>query len=162
MKNLIDKYKETTTNGKLFKLSSGGESLIYYDFRKLLLKENRRDLFEIACIFLDYMDDKYHNNPIVVGIHKMGGIIAKFYFPDGIDRFCVYIPLTNTFLINPRFKTIIKDSDNNYILIDDVITTGTTISKTIRNINKNPLEILCLKNRSMLSDINGIKIHQLL
>jgi len=157
---LTEKYKEVS--GSLIKLSSGGLSYTYYDFRKLLLKENRDDLFKIINIFLDYMDDKYKNVPIVVGIYRIGGVIARFYFPDGDDKFCVYNPHTDIFLINPKFKSIIKNFDNNYILIDDVITTGNTILKAMKNINKKPLEILCLKNRSELSKIKEVNIYQLI
>lgn len=157
---LTEKYKEVSNS--LIKLSSGGLSFTYYNFRKLLLKENRKDLFKIVNIFLDYIDGKYYNSPIVVGIHKMGGVIARFYFPDGNDRFCVYNPHTDTFLVNPKFRPIIKNFDNNYILIDDVITTGNTILKAMKNINKKPLEILCLKNRSKLLKIKEVNIYQLI
>ena len=129
----IEDYIEKGTK----KLTSGLESNIYYNFRKLTEKDRRS---------LVYMLEVESGGLPIVGIMTMGYEIAKLTE----NRVFCYNPKENTIKnnYNPNLSSkVVKKSIKKYVIFDDVITTFGTIRKCVLYIERLPEKIICIKNR---------------
>lgn len=140
--------------------TSGKELDGYYNFIRIFDRINESDLNKLVLINKEYF---YKTN--IVGIELFGALFSTYLL--GLDKY--YCNLS--FLLKERkhgnkerFYGYINQNLKTYFL-DDVITTGKTFSEFIdyANIHEGFKvdNILCLKNRSNLLEINGINIIEL-
>ena len=110
-----------------FKLHSGQKSSIFYDINAMLT-----DGF-----YVEYILNKIPFNSHYVGIATGGAIIASLISRERNSKF-----------------SMVKDGElkgasplRNWLLIDDVVTTGASLEEALKIINKNPSEIVVVLDR---------------
>ena len=150
-----------------FTLKNGSTSNIYIDFRKLI---NYPQLFQYLETLIDLMYPKLLINIDKPNINKqiklmpipMGGLPLGNYL-----SFAKQLPQV---MIRDKpkdhgTKKIIEgiySGDDEFIIVEDVITSGTSIKESLQNLvnhNITNLEykaILCICNRGSLKEINNI------
>lgn len=157
-----------------FTLKNGTTSNIYMDFRKLV---NYPSLYKyldnlINLIFPDIFQHDTKLMPIPFGGIPFGNYLS---FARGIPQ----VMVRNKPKDHGTKKLIEGEFTNqdNFIIIEDVITSGTSICETLDNISTYYTElstttnikqepptyksILCICNRGNLTDINGIPIYSI-
>lgn len=119
-----------------FVLHSGDTSHKLWNVRNLLKEENRDDLREVV----EYLRGSISENFLVVGIRTMGAVIGEM--------------VGNHLAFNPKTKRLDGNipNDKEYVILDDVITRGTSVKEVMNCIGKLPRFIFTLVIRD---DING-------
>jgi len=144
-----------------FTSSSGLKIWYYYNFRTFTVQV--KEWKELIIKMSNFINELKSINPVrIVGIGSFGynltyAVSARL---KDLSRFSLYNPHLNRITAGlPKDEiNIYKD----YIIIDDVITTGSTIINAIEYYETKPLHILCLVNRSNLIEIDGIPIKEFL
>lgn len=133
----MNKDKYLKIEEKERKLSSGVKSNFYWNFRKLTKEDERKIIQELKHVINGGYD--------IIGIKTMGWEIVNQL---DCDRSICY---------DPKNDTLSRMPLEDYIIFDDVITTGNSIRKCMQKVGRLPLQILCIKNRLNIREI-GIEI----
>lgn len=112
-----------------FKLHSGEMTDHIYDIMELI--NNAEFLFELMKLVNHWS----WNRNYIVGIEFGGSILATY---TGINK---------EFGIVRKDGTVYGNIPDDYMLIDDVVTTENSIRKAIKDIGKEPSKILCVVDR---------------
>ena len=149
-----------------FTLKNGTTSNIYMDFRKLI---NYPNLFSYLDKLIGLMFPKLlDGNNIKLMPIPMGGLPLGNYlsFSRKIPQIMVRDKPKNHGTKN-LIEGDINDSDK-FIIVEDVITSGTSIRETLDNITKyygteflKYHSIICICNRGIEQSINGININSI-
>jgi orotate phosphoribosyltransferase len=119
-------------------LSSGIGSEFYWDFRELD-EEDRGKLLSSLVDFLASYRQAHPGRVVLVGVKTMGWEVAR-RLPD--------IPLVEVLCFDPHAERgLLGEVNSPYFILDDVITTGGTISQCIREVGALPVAVLCYRNR---------------
>lgn len=147
---MIDKEKYSKYGN--FRGSSGGKLSKYYDFMQIF--ENKDDVYKVRVEILN----RYNKIPNIIGVETFGAMFIAWVWED--------IYYNRSFLLKERDHGNRKrfygfiDNERYTILLDDVITTGTTISEAIEYLLTHMDivvdEVVVLK--SLLTKIDGTKI----
>ena len=156
-----------------FTLKNGTTSNIYMDFRKLVSYPTLFTYLD-KLINLLYPNLLYQNTsgktrlmPIPMGGLPLGNYLS---FTHGIPQIMVRDKPKDHGTKN-LIEGLISSGDDfndNFIIIEDVITSGTSIQETLANIDQfygadflHYSAILCICNRGNLTNINGIPIYSI-
>lgn len=149
-----------------FILKNGTTSNIYMDFRKLINHPNLYSYLDklIELMYPDIFDvEDIKLLPIPMGGLPLGNYLS---FNRKIPQIMVR-DKPKDHGTKKLIEGIITDKDK-FIIIEDVITSGTSICETLDNISKyygenflNYDNIICICNRGLQTEIKGIKINSI-
>lgn len=149
----------------LFTLKNGSTSNIYMDFRLLINYPNIYNYINTLLIMM-YPELLDKNNIKLMPI-PMGGLPFGNYlsFQNNIPQ----IMVRDKPKIHGTKKIIegVINLEDNFLIVEDVITTGISIKETLNNINAHNIKlnyygIICICNRGTLTEIENIPIYNIL
>ena len=150
-----------------FTLKNGSQSNIYMDLRQLV---NYPHLFSYLTriLYLEYpqlLDTLSHSNSKLIPI-PLGGLPLGFHL--AYERKLSLLMIRDKVKDHGTKKLIegVIESDDQYILVEDVITSGISIIQTLENIynhlpNRNMSVIICICNRGGLETLQNIPIYSI-
>jgi len=148
-----------------FKLKNGTTSNIYIDFRKLI---NYPQLFHYLETLIDLMyPNLLEGSKIKLMPIPMGGLPLGNYLSFAKQLPQVMIRDKPKDHGTKRIIEGIYSSDDDFIIVEDVITSGTSVKEALRNLfnhnitNLDYKSILCICNRGILEEINKIPIYSI-
>lgn len=131
-----------------FKLHSGQYGDTLYDIKEMIVDDKLPEI-------LDYINTNLDINIFntIVGIESVGAIIASQVYMNTLD-----IRLA---IVTKNDKLVGKVVEP-YLLIDDVVTTGSSIENAIKIIGIQPHKIFCvLDRRPNKENIYGIDVYSI-
>ena len=140
--------REKYTRRGSFKLSAGGKSSVYYDFRNM----EQRDFEYVLSVMVNCFENMFGtvnwpDDLSIIGLKTMGWVLVEALFDEDAD----------IGWYDPHSDTGVAVLER-YVLVDDVITTGSTIEKAITYYGRPPELIVCLVNRGGLGPIRGARV----
>ncbi len=146
---------------------------IYVDWSNIGRNSNRQRLIAGALMdmILDCLDETYDCIDVVVGVALSGIPIANLVADELGCEFATYHP--NKQRWEPESKEIkgtisqnfAKVDGKNCVLIDDVVTTGATLSEAVEvleGLDAKPVAIAVLVDKKGIDDIRGVPLNALL
>lgn len=159
--DLREKYKKVAPPGQKFKLSAGGESDVYYDFREMTDGDigNVEDETSLA----HKLGKVYANEHLLFGL-KVRNRYARLNVV-GMVTFgwrLVERAFEHPYWFDPHTDRCNAPDNGPYILVDDVLTTGSSCQRAFRFFGRRAEAIIVLVNRSGMPDLEGVSIIELL
>lgn len=115
----------------------------------------------LSDILLEEAENGEYEVQTVVGL-AINGIPLATFISDELDiEFAVYRPPQKKVMIGALSSNYAGIKGKNIVIVDDVIGTGETVTKTIedlKNMGANPKLILVIVNKTHLMNIEGVPI----